>query len=669
MNKQLILLVIIIISLCGCTYSKEQHKSNPDDEGNTHSIEKEMNELSSAEDHLDNNNHDVELNNQLASENEDAEVAFNAEKTVEETPIIDGMKGEKDNSDVPIQDKGLNKDEASNKKELEPLQVKIHLNTQNENSNIQLPNTCKITGSHWSDKLLVEITPKNNVELSKELLNTLDDLYMYANCVIENNTLQMLVPIDDAFEFKSEDLNIVGYSLVEDVLIESGYSKMKYDIIRYNKEHTQELFYTGDIVDDYLNVDIIFEEAQNQEAIEAALLDNLVGLESESQLPDVQFTWQDQYILNMYITNMAEGIDYAINFNGFIQLNGAIYYEVIHHYQGFDGLYHYTYPEIYGFHKLPKQSIIDFNLNTLQEEQIGMIKHYCFSIGQIWKASNKLIVGIQGEWGYYTFIYDYVHHQLMSEDALYVFNYEDVRKRDKYAYILLESNLMKIDMETLEVVSKVDNNTLDIDVIKYNEHTNQLIGLRYNYDKESSYLMLIDENLNTISEIAIKYKPLIGFLAYYELYWVDDEHVAIAGGEKHAINTYIYNIKSGKQINVITNEKIVSISPHYQYMIFSDLKSNTLKVRNIKHEVIAEITVKKDFTIPLYQYYDFWHDQYFYLHVGDTNKMLIMEMESLTSKYVELPYERAAILEIVDETTIRLVTNTDSMTKSSCIDW
>ena len=602
----------------------------------------------------DNKTKESSKNNNLIEENL-SKLQNDSQRNLDENVL-----SKKDSDEVDQQGK-------SKAVELQPLDITIHLSTQNKDTNILLPNKCKLPKVHWSDKLLVEIKPINNIKLSDELIKRFNNLYPETEYVKENNSIKMLVVIEDSVDFniRNEDINLIGYCINENVSIEHGYSKMEYNLIRYNKEHTRELLYTSDIVDDYLNLDIIFEEIQDHEAIEAALIENLVGLDKSKQLPEVRFSWKDEYTLNMFITNIEQKVEYYINFNGYIQTNGAIYYEVFSHSQVFEGLYSYgCYPGIYEFYRLPKQKIVDFNINSFAEKQIGIIENYSFNIGPIWQDINKIILGTYDEWGYYTFIYDYVNNKLLTKDAMHTFEYENIRKKDKFAFVLLESQLLKIDMQSSKVVSKIDIGTLDISAIKYNENINQLIALRYDNDKKSYCLMLLNENLDIISDGKINHECIDGFYSINtELYWVDDEHIAIDLRGDTEINTCIYNIKTGNRSKIIPNEKIMSISPNYEYMVFIDVETNSLKVRDRNYEIIGEATFDNDIEIPKYQYYDFWYDNNFYIDLGDLNEMFIWEMESLKQRFIKLPYKNTAILEIVDDATIRIVTDADNIEK------
>ena len=602
----------------------------------------------------DNKTKESSKNNNLIEENL-SKLQNDSQRNLDENVL-----SKKDSDEVDQQGK-------SKAVELQPLDITIHLSTQNKDTNILLPNKCKLPKVHWSDKLLVEIKPINNIKLSDELIKRFNNLYPETEYVKENNSIKMLVVIEDSVDFniRNEDINLIGYCINENVSIEHGYSKMEYNLIRYNKEHTRELLYTSDIVDDYLNLDIIFEEIQDHEAIEAALIENLVGLDKSKQLPEVRFSWKDEYTLNMFITNIEQKVEYYINFNGYIQTNGAIYYEVFSHSQVFEGLYSYgCYPGIYEFYRLPKQKIVDFNINSFAEKQIGIIENYSFNIGPIWQDINKIILGTYDEWGYYTFIYDYVNNKLLTKDAMHTFEYENIRKKDKFAFVLLESQLLKIDMQSSKVVSKIDIGTLDISAIKYNENINQLIALRYDNDKKSYCLMLLNENLDIISDGKINHECIDWFYSINtELYWVDDEHIAIDLRGDTEINTCIYNIKTGNRSKIIPNEKIMSISPNYEYMVFIDVETNSLKVRDRNYEIIGEATFDNDIEIPKYQYYDFWYDNNFYIDLGDLNEMFIWEMESLKQRFIKLPYKNTAILEIVDDATIRIVTDADNIEK------
>ncbi len=565
-------------------------------------------------------------------------------------------------------------------KDLTPVSVSLKILTQT--IEFQVAPKEELPMSHWSDRLEITFLGVQDDGLTSALTS-----FFGPNSVtLESDNTLVTISLEDlkTFNLDRRAFQKAGYILSEDVDLVFEPIDLDYNLIRWNKDMTETMLLSSGIVDDYIKVELVFNKPVNQEDMEATLNRNILYEEDYLQedisgisKPSMTFEWKSDREVIIEVTQMESGVYYGITPNGYKDENGKTYFNWQKSHQSFGGLRDYT-GGIYVLQKISSDSLslVEYDVKKESEKEIASLQHYRFNVGCV--VDQLVHLATSEEYGYYSFIYDMGKDRLYDEDMYISYRNDGFTSKDQ-VYICGPQSILRFDKDEEALIPVYEIPSQYVNIFTISKHPSKdlyvLLVAEETYGEFS--LLTLDEDFKLIGENHMDYHRSGFYGMIQEIYWTGDRSIGICGGVNDIdTNTQmiskIYDIYTGEIIKDFPDQIIFSVSPKYDYIIMQDRnKEGAMYVYNQDYDFLYEKQVSYMDesaawygSVAIFQYTDIWYDDTLYLNLDGENIIRKWKVNNDEEAFIELPYERFVMIDVLGEDLFKLFLNVDPIHRS-----
>ncbi len=560
---------------------------------------------------------------------------------------------------------------------IKTIDVAVEINVQADEYNRILDGTAHLPEPNWSDDIRIRFLKTRDHTLTQAVKAAFPgkEVFMDSGDLV----VQWKVEGADRVKVDRTILEPNGYMLNQDIDISFSGENMDFDLVRWNEDRTEKMWFTQELLDDAIYFTMTFEEIVNQALIEEAIESNLVYLSPEAPLPRVDFKWIDERTVNIDIQELKEDAKYLLSLNGYVNEDGMMYFtsdETKSYMESFENYIRGGYE----FVKLEAdtKSYVTYSLGKGLLESYWSLPTYSLPIGTSDGESGLVQLGGRGEWQYQNIVYDRDLNQFVKADygistysdsvffngRLHQGIYNRIQVYDEMAGEFEEVFILEGEEEFIYGLTPASDGQEIL-----------LLSMSDNIEEPSFFMTVLDTSYHLLSESVIDFIPAGTYEVNTELYWISDHEIAITGSQgsndssSHLL-TYVFDVYSGEVSQLYAREKVMTISDDYRYRLMQDEDEDAgiIRVYDQDNQLLFERNMDEFIDYDYrkqYDYYDFWLGSILYLQYGRDNRIIKWNMEDNSIAVFQLPYGSFVIEKVVEEDQFRLWLNSDYMHRSA----